>query len=560
MTVKERVKNFFLPPAGSPRWLWIPPLFVLAVLALAVLGGGTYAWDYTNSPQFCGTSCHTMPPQDATYKVSQHANVYCTECHIGRAFVGQQFARKSEDVREIYAMVFNTYEFPIRATRSRPARETCEKCHRPEAFSGDRLRAITHFGNDPANTPSTTYLILKTGGGAKREGLGKGIHWHIVNRVEYFSTDEASQNIPYVRVYNDDGSITEYVDVESGFNKADVKEDALKEVNCITCHNRVSHNFKAPSQSVDEAMSTGLINPAIPEIHRRAVDVLTTPYASRDQAMQVIASLEESYKSGDYYVGHEAEVQAAIQVIRDIYDRTVFPNQKVDWNTHPNNVGHINSPGCFRCHDGKHLNEKQEAVRLECNICHSIPVVAGSDDFLARIEISRGPEPSSHRSPNWITLHNRLMDATCSNCHTTEDPGGTSDTSFCSNSACHGNVFTYAGFNAPKLREILQAQLPSPTPEPTIAPLTGEATYQANIQPVLEAKCVACHGDSASGGLNLTSFANLMKGGKSGAVILPGDSANSVLVKIQSGQHFANLSAEQLELFKQWIDSGALEK
>ena len=121
MKFKERIKKFFIPPPGSSRWMWLPPLFVIGVLLLIVLTGGAYGWEYTNSPKFCGTSCHTMPPQDATYKVSQHANVYCTECHIGRAFVGQQFARKAEDVREIYAMVFNTYEFPIRATRSRPA-------------------------------------------------------------------------------------------------------------------------------------------------------------------------------------------------------------------------------------------------------------------------------------------------------------------------------------------------------------------------------------------------------------------------------------------------------
>ena len=155
-----------------------------------------------------------MPPQNATYKVSPHANVYCTECHIGRAFVGQQLARKSEDVYELYSMVFHVYEFPIRATRSKPDILTCEKCHLPETFSDDSLRTVSRFANDAENSQSTTYLILKTGGGTKREGLGRGIHWHIVNPVYYYSDDIEDQVIPYVRVMNDDGTYSEYVDVE----------------------------------------------------------------------------------------------------------------------------------------------------------------------------------------------------------------------------------------------------------------------------------------------------------------------------------------------------------
>jgi hypothetical protein len=250
-----------------------------------------------------------------------------------------------------------------------------------------------------------------------------------------------------------------------------------------------------------------------------------------------------------------------VQALKDIYDRTVFHDQKVDWATHPNNVGHIKSPGCFRCHDGKHLDAENQAIRLECNVCHSIPVVAGKDDFLTTIEISRGPEPESHRNPNWISLHNQVFNETCSACHTTEDPGGTSNTSFCSNSACHGNVFTYAGFDAPQLREILQAQLPTPEPTPEQTPLSGPPTFDNSIGALFGARCTACHGELATAGLKLLTYADTLKGSAKGPVILPGDSANSLLVQVQStGKHFANLTAEELELVKQWIDAGAPEK
>ena len=559
MNIKERIKRFFLPPAGSSKWMYVLPIGIVLVLGAILLAGGTYGWEYTNSSSFCGTVCHTMPPQHATYLKSPHSNITCEECHIGRAFIGDQLIRKSQGLKETWYMIFNLYTYPIRAEALRPARDTCEKCHQPETFTNDSLRTITHFGNDFQNTPENIYLILKTGGGAKREGLGRGIHWHIVNQVQYYSTDRESQDIPYVRVINDDGSTTEYVDVEANIDPKSIADSSLKQVDCITCHNRVTHNFMPPSQSVDSAMARKLIDPAIPGIHKKAVDVLSVTYKSRDEAMQAIAAIEADYKNTDYYPGHGQQISAAIQAIKDIFDGAVFHDQKVDWTTHVNNLGHINAPGCFRCHDGKHLDAQQQAIPLECNLCHSVPVVAGPKDFVTSIEISRGIEPETHHNPNWISLHNKVFDATCANCHKTDDPGGTSNTSFCSNSACHGNVFTFAGFDAPKLREILQAQLPTPQPTVAPAPITGTPTFSANIGPMFASKCAACHGATPALGLSFLTYAGAMKGSENGPVILPGDSATSKLVIIQSATHFANFSPEELAIIKQWITAGAPE-
>jgi nitrate/TMAO reductase-like tetraheme cytochrome c subunit len=564
MKLGERLKKFFFPAPDSPLWMLILPYTVLGVLTLLLLIGGVHGWEYTNSPKFCGTTCHTMPPQNAVYLQSPHANVTCEECHIGRASFGNQLMRKSQGIKETYYEIFRLYTYPIRAKALRPAVQTCEKCHRPETFSDDSLRVINHYKDDVGNTRSSIYLILKTGGGAKREGLGRGIHWHIVNKVLYYPTDETNQVIPYVRVYNDDGTTTEYVDVESGFDPTTVDDSQLKPMDCITCHNRVTHTFRYPSNSVDLSMSRGLIDPSIPLIHQKAVAALTATYASREEAMTAMAAIEDDYRDNlfDYYSRNGEKIKAAVAEIRAIYDRTVFLDQKVDWMTHPNNIGHINSPGCFRCHDGKHLNSDKQAIRLECNVCHSIPVVANSDDFLTTIEISRGPEPESHLNPNWITLHNQAIGPSCTNCHTTKDPGGTSNTSFCSNSACHGNVFKFAGFDAPALREILKDQLPTPEPVPTLPPLTESPTFNSYIGPLLSLNCTGCHanGESAAAGLDFSSYASAMKGSENGAVILPGDSTNSLLVQIQSADHFRNLSQEELDAVKQWIDAGAPEK
>ncbi len=554
------VRKFLFPAPGSPVWMLVLPYSVLGVLTVLLLVGGVSAWEYSNSPKFCGTTCHTMPPENAAYQLSPHANVTCEECHIGRASIGDELVRKSQGIKETWDTIFHLYTLPIHAQALRPARETCEKCHQPETFSADSMEQIVQYASDRDNTATTTYLLLKTGGGSKRQGLGKGIHWHIVNQVQYYATDDLSQNIPYVRVTNDDGSTTEYVDVQSGFDPNSIQPGQLRTVDCLTCHNRVTHNFMPPEESVNLAMSRGLIDPSIPDIHLKAVEVLSTKYDTRDQAVRAIDGLDRYYQNS-LYKGHEDKIQAAIKTIQGIYDHTVFLDQKIDWTTYPNNLGHITSPGCFRCHDGKHLDSNQQAIRLECNLCHSIPVVAGAQDFVANIEISRGPEPESHRNPNWIGLHNQSIDSSCVACHTMADPGGTSNTSFCSNSACHGTVLTYAGFDAPKLREVLQAQVPTPAPTPVPQPVVGNPTYDANVAAVIGPTCGVCHNqDTLAGGMDLTTYAGMMKGGKDGAVIVPGDSASSLLVQIQSSQHFANLSRADLELVKQWIDAGAPEK
>jgi hypothetical protein len=310
-------------------------------------------------------------------------------------------------------------------------------------------------------------------------------------------------------------------------------------------------------------LSIGAISRDIPDVRSRAVELLKGQYASAAEAQTAIAALDGYYRSNypDFYGENQNEVTAAVAALQSIYSESVFPDQKVDWQTHPSNVGHINSPGCFRCHDGKHLDANQQAIRLECNVCHSIPVVAAAGDFVTDIEISRGPEPESHRNANWISLHNESIDSTCSACHATEDAGGTSNTSFCSNSACHGSVYTYAGFDAPQLREILQSQIPAPESAPASIPTTQNPTYDAGIGTLLATKCGACHNSGARvAGLDVTSYVTLMEGGKDGAVLAAGDAAGSLLLTVQSEKHYANLSTSELETVRQWIEAGAAEE
>lgn len=564
--IRLALRSFFFPPPGSSRLARILPYATLGLLTAFVLGAGVTGWEYTNSPQFCGTACHTMPPEYTSYLTSPHARIDCVECHIGRDFLATRITRKAGDIRHIVSLAFKQYEFPITADDLRPARETCEQCHFPEKFSDDSLREIRRFVPDENSTPQTTYLILKTGGGSTRLGLGRGIHWHIENPVYYYPFDSHEQVIPYVRYQNADGTLTEYVDITSGFDPESVGESDLEEMDCITCHNRITHLVYPPIDSVDRLLARGAIDPSIPEVRRKAVEALGGEYATDETAMIGIAALGDYYASvyPDYTAQNAEAIRTLVDVLQETYRQSVFREQKSDWNSHPNNIGHENSPGCFRCHDGKHLDGEAQAIRLECNLCHSIPVVAGPEDFVSQIEISRGPEPESHFSANWIALHRDAYDPTCSNCHTTDDAGGTSNTSFCSNSACHGSAWLFAGFDAPALREILRAQLPPAQPAETLppAPPSGESTWDANIGSLLSARCGSCHGEDGLQGLDLSTYETALQGGKSGPAFVPGDPDASLLIQKQSGElaHFGQFSPDELTLIRTWISLGAPEK
>jgi nitrate/TMAO reductase-like tetraheme cytochrome c subunit len=558
------IKNFFFPPPEASLWMRILPYAVMGSLTILVLITGAYGWEYTNSPEFCGESCHTMPPEYTAYLVSPHARIACVECHIGRGFIATQFTRKAGDLKHVLYTLTKTYEFPITADEMRPARESCEKCHFPEKFSNDTLEEIKTFASDAQNTPSSIFLVLKTGGGSKRLGLGKGIHWHVENQVLYYATDQRAQEIPYIRVIQDDGSIEEFVDIKSSIDPQSIAETDLEEMDCITCHNRITHLVNQPEVSIDIAMTRGLIDPSIPDIRRLGIDALRSNYPTKELGQAAIAGIENYYQTyqASYLSKNKAAIQKAIATLQEIYNQSVYPEQKSDWNSHANNIGHRFSPGCFRCHDGKHLNDDQQAVRLECNLCHSIPVVAGREDFVTDIEISRGAEPSSHLNPNWITLHRETFDASCENCHTTENPGGVDNTSFCSNSACHGNTWEYAGFDAPGLRQILASQMPKTLEAVTPVEIEGPLTFENGIGELFKLRCASCHGANGLMGFDVTTYSSLLQGSNNGPVILPGEAASSLLYQKQSDKvnHFGQFTPDEISRVVDWINAGALEK
>jgi len=562
----KSIRSFFLPPEGTPLWLRLAPYIFLGILSILALWGGAYAWEYTNSPEFCGQACHTMPPEFTSYLASPHARVDCVDCHIGEGFITERITRKAGDLKHVFASVFKTYEYPIQVKHMRPARETCELCHFPEKFSDDSLREIVQYRSDIENSSYTTYLILKTGGGSERTGLGQGIHWHIENPVYFLPLDKEEQQIPYIRVDREDGSRIEYIDITSDIDVSEINTEDLEEMDCITCHNRISHLVSYPEDTIDQLLQRGLIKADIPEIRDIALKTYYKEYTSLETALASFDLLDYYYeqKYPGYYAENRDNITQAIDELKTSYSNTVYPDQKSDWSSHPDNIGHETSPGCFRCHDGSHLSEEGEAIRLECNLCHAIPVVAEAGDFMTEIEISTGPEPKNHLNTNWISLHHLVYEPSCASCHTLGDPGGTSNSSFCSNSACHGVEWEYAGFDAPALRETLLEQLPAPLPTsaPPETPLDPQdLSYTDHISEIVLSRCGACHGDSSQAGLNFSSYERLMAGNENGQVIIPGDpSASLILLKTEgAGSHFAQFTTQERSLVEDWIKAGVRE-
>ena len=177
-----------------------------------IVGTASYRGvSYMDSANFCGQSCHVMAPQWAAYQVSPHSNVACVECHIGSGFSAAVEA-KVNGTKQLVEVTLGNYPRPILAPLSvlRPARATCEACHSPTRFVGEKLLVETMYGDDEKNSVTRTVLALHLGGVDSLSHLS-GIHGHHLDHYEYVATDSTYQTIIAVNKHNADGSITQFV-------------------------------------------------------------------------------------------------------------------------------------------------------------------------------------------------------------------------------------------------------------------------------------------------------------------------------------------------------------
>jgi hypothetical protein len=362
-------------------------VLVATIINLVVVSVASYRGAaYMDSPQFCGQSCHVMHPEYAAYQVSAHSHVACTDCHIGSGATSY-FEAKINGTKQLIEVslrpvaglapkLIPTYPTPIPSPvmNLRPAREICEGCHTPARFIGEKLLVKSSFADDEQNTETQSVVVLHLGG---RDSLShlSGIHGVHLGHIEYIATDESRTTIPWVEKTNADGSKTAFG--ASALNGA-IPKGERRVMDCIDCHNRASHTMQTAEDALNRAMAEGAVSPELPWVHKKSLELLKANYATTDEARAKIpAQLEAFYRTEhpDVYAAKAQTIKAAGDGLVYIFTHNAFPEMKVTWGTHPNHIGHMSYPGCFRCHDGDHAAKDGKSVTQDCAACHNLLAV-----------------------------------------------------------------------------------------------------------------------------------------------------------------------------------------
>jgi NapC/NirT cytochrome c family protein len=392
---------------------------LLTFLFICSSAFGSYrAYEYTESVEFCGETCHkVMKPEYTAYKAGAHARVGCVGCHVGPG-AGWYVRSKLSGAYQLYSVTFNKYSRPITTPvhNLRPAPETCEQCHWPEKFFGAQLKTFNHYAYDEKNSLRQTRMLLNVGGGSPSTGAVAGIHWHmnIANMIEYISTDSQRQVIPWIRIKDRQGNVTEYTNRARPATAEQMATLEKRRMDCVDCHNRPAHAYLPPDVAVDQSLAAGRLDQSLPYIKRQTVEALNKPYTTEDEAVKTIGqSLDAFYRTnyGDLYAQKPDAIKSAISETQRIYSTYFFPEMKTNWATHPNNIGHLYSSGCFRCHDGEHFSKDGRVVRNDCDICHTV-----LSDSARPVT---GPQTTSFKHP--VDLGG-LANRKCETCHKANEP------------------------------------------------------------------------------------------------------------------------------------------
>jgi hypothetical protein len=355
---------------------------IATVLNVAILGTASYRGvEYMDSTEFCGQACHTvMAPEYAAYLGSPHSRVHCVECHIGP---GASWFVKSKlsGARQLVAVARGTYSRPIASPvhELRPARETCEHCHWPEKFLGDRLVVRHRYQEDEANTRLSTVLVMKLGGARAGDATGiHGRHLQADSRITYETADERRQQITRVTYVDDTGK--QVVFEPETMPAGEPRE--RRTMDCVDCHNRPTHAFELPGPALDKAFNEGRLSTSLPFVKKKAMELMQVKYTTQEEGKKAIVDGLAAFYQKEHpqaWTAKRAEVDAAGQTVAAVYARNVWPSMNVQWGAHPNNIGHQDFPGCFRCHDDLHKSSDGRVIKQDCESCHAVLAMEEQD-------------------------------------------------------------------------------------------------------------------------------------------------------------------------------------
>lgn len=377
--VEEEIK-FPVVDLNQPAQRTVVIIFIIGTaFFLFFTALGSYeVFHYTESNEFCGTLCHSvMEPEYVTYHSSAHARVNCVECHVGSG-ASWYIKSKLSGLYQVYSVLTHSYSTPIETPLHdlRPAQETCEKCHWPEKFYDPKYVTKKHFLSDTENTEWDIHLLMKIGPKHKALGQSEGIHWHINPnvKIEYTSSSWKRDTIVEVKYTSLlTGETRTYINENLASLKSEKSE--TKTMDCLDCHNRPSHNYLAPTHFVDNGIASGEISRSIPDIKSVIMGVLIKDFGTVDSAKNYISSqISEHYQNNfeEYYAENKELVDRAIVAVQNGYAKNVFPKMKASWKSYPNYMGHVESMGCFRCHNNNFTSSDGHTISRECTLCHSI--------------------------------------------------------------------------------------------------------------------------------------------------------------------------------------------
>jgi nitrate/TMAO reductase-like tetraheme cytochrome c subunit len=351
---------------------------------------------YMDSTSFCGLTCHTvMAPEYTAYQNSPHSRVDCVQCHIGPG-AGWFVKSKLSGTRQLLAVTFNTYHRPVESPIPdlRPSRDTCEGCHWPEKFGGERLRVITKYSDDEANTKTQTVLMMHIGG-PRTKGI-HGAHVGAGVQISYGHTDRQRQNIAWVKATRANGEVIEYSGKDA--KPEDAAKASTRVMDCVDCHNRPTHVFELPERGLDRVMNSGEAPTDLPFFKKQGVELLKASYSTQKEALDDIPKkLEQFYqqKYPDVYARRGEDIRRAGKALASVYGRNVWPEMKIEWGTYLNNIGHTDAVGCFRCHDDEHKSKAGVKITQDCSTCHEmIAMDEANPKILTDLGLNPPPPPN----------------------------------------------------------------------------------------------------------------------------------------------------------------------
>lgn len=395
----------------------------------AVLFGGLlaacFALDrHTRSDTFCGQTCHrAMAPQDVAHLSSVHAVVPCVGCHVGSG-AWNHVTVKLRGAQHLWALLRNDFARPIRATdvRSRVTDDRCLACHSLARIPQSKLRQLPRYLYDESNSAWQVSLTLHIGALERSSTSGGGVMWHMAkpSRVRFASTDPAAALIPWVRVQRADGSATTYVARNTTLDRSALDQLPQRDLTCTECHNRTGHDLTPLDSALDRALFNGEISSSLPSVKRRISQVLAEgDRLDGDVVSRLQNDLQREAQLEDPMLAQlrRSEVSHTAAFAARLHANTVFPALRVLWGSYPTEIGHRFARGCFRCHDGEHVDSSGKAIPNDCDsTCHAPPRMGPIDPS----RIDADPEADSWHP--WqlpiaeprIVDHDRLV---CSDCH-----------------------------------------------------------------------------------------------------------------------------------------------